>query len=119
MLHTMPLQTRKLLPILAVLLAACGAQQPSPTREPTLAPAPAQITTLQPPAATAIPTPTVAQLEAPALTQAATEAPLLPSATAPALPLYNGIPHGVTPDGFFFLGVPDAPVTLTDYSDFL
>jgi hypothetical protein len=33
--------------------------------------------------------------------------------------LFDGVPHGVTPDGFYFLGQPNAPVTMTDYSDFL
>jgi hypothetical protein len=33
--------------------------------------------------------------------------------------LFDGVPHGVTSDGFYFLGQPNAPVTMTDYSDFL
>ena len=33
--------------------------------------------------------------------------------------LFDGIPQGQTIDGFSFLGSPDAPVTLVDYSDFL
>jgi hypothetical protein len=33
--------------------------------------------------------------------------------------LFNGIPHGMTEDGFPYLGVADAGVTLIDYSDFL
>ncbi|MSP13201.1 MAG: hypothetical protein EXR62_09620 [Chloroflexi bacterium] len=85
--------------------------------------------------------------EAVALTETATQAaqvPPLPSA-APALTaispatatttrpnptatsevvqleaaLFKGIPHGVTAEGFFYLGQPDAPVTMVDYSDFL
>jgi hypothetical protein len=115
-------QTRRLLlPILAALLTACGAggQQPAST--------PVPIAPSQPPVATATSTEAPA-LAAPTATVAlpaalaATDAPPLPSPSAPivpALPLYNGITHGVTPNGFFFLGDPDAPVTLTDYSDFL
>lgn len=122
MLRVMSIRTCTLVPALAVLMAACGSQQPAttpratPTAAPTLAPSPA--------IAAAAPTATViqpeTQIQAP--TSAATDAPALPSPTAPAvpaLPLYNGIPHGVTPDGFYFLGNPAAPVTLTDYSDFL
>jgi hypothetical protein len=33
--------------------------------------------------------------------------------------LFDGIPQGQTIDGFPYLGSPDAPVTLVDYSDFL
>jgi hypothetical protein len=36
-----------------------------------------------------------------------------------AVLLFDGIPQGQTPEGFPFLGSPDAPVTLVDYSDFL
>jgi hypothetical protein len=32
---------------------------------------------------------------------------------------YKGIEQGVTADGFPYLGRADAPITLTDYSDFL
>ena len=32
---------------------------------------------------------------------------------------YKGIEQGVTADGFPYLGKADAPITLTDYSDFL
>ncbi len=42
----------------------------------------------------------------------------MPTATA-AVALFNGIPHGITAEGFPYLGNPDAPVTMIDYSDFL
>jgi hypothetical protein len=41
-----------------------------------------------------------------------------PVETEPVL-LYDGLAQGKTIDGFPFLGSPDAPVTLVDYSDFL
>ena len=47
----------------------------------------------------------------------ATSAPL-PTATD-AVALFNGIPHGITAEGFPYLGNPDAPITMIDYSDFL
>lgn len=85
-------------------------------------------------------TPTVALLatmaiQAPA-TQAPTASPTNPStASPPPTPLaqavsataaptripvtYKGIVQGLTADGFPYLGKADAPITLTDYSDFL
>jgi len=32
---------------------------------------------------------------------------------------FKGIEQGLTADGFPYLGKADAPITLTDYSDFL
>ena len=37
---------------------------------------------------------------------------------APAGTPYNGVAQGLTADGFPFLGAANAPVTLTEYSDF-
>ena len=37
---------------------------------------------------------------------------------APAGTPYNGVPQGLTPEGFPFLGAANAPVTLTEHSDF-
>ena len=53
--------------------------------------------------------------------------PTSPVATVPALgpvpeatnAAEGGIPQGVTAEGYHVLGRPDAPVTLTMYSDFL
>jgi hypothetical protein len=56
------------------------------------------------------------QTETPA-PAAATEAPAIAGQLAASQ--YQGLPQGVTPDGFPFLGKPDAPITLIDYSDFL
>ena len=112
----MPNRLHLVLPVVAVLMVVCGAQQPtaSPTTVPAIPAAPAAVPS--PSAATAAPTkaPVVATATSIQLqTQTPTEAPLQ------TLPLFNGIPHGITPDGFHFLGMFDAPVTLTDYSDFL
>ena len=41
-----------------------------------------------------------------------------PSEAQAATP-YNGVAQGLTPEGFPFLGAANAPVTLTDHSDFL
>jgi hypothetical protein len=72
---------------------------------------------------------TATQPQPPAVASPLAEATSLPTATAilptEALPpteavaLFNGIPQGYTDDGFPYLGDPAAPVTLTDYSDFL
>lgn len=42
-----------------------------------------------------------------------------PADEAPAQPPALGVTYGRNDDGTFFYGAPDAPVTLTDYSDFL
>jgi hypothetical protein len=42
-----------------------------------------------------------------------------PEEVAEDAPLFDGITHGYTDDGFPFLGDAAAPVTLIDYSDFL
>jgi hypothetical protein len=36
-----------------------------------------------------------------------------------AIPESNGVISGRTPEGTYFLGAEDAPVTMIDYSDFL
>jgi hypothetical protein len=56
-----------------------------------------------------------------------TEPPLAPTATEPPSPAENAdatqvdwlASVGRTVDGLMYLGNPDAPVTLTDYSDFM
>lgn len=83
--------------VLGLLLAACGR---SAAVEPTGATAP------PPPAlAPATPPPTIA--------------PVATDRVATSGGLYTGIPQGRTPEGYAYLGAPDAPVTLVMYSDFL
>ena len=92
-----------------LVLAGCGgAAQPN-----AAAPAPVATSAPAPVAAqpTAAPAPTT-----PGAPSAATAASASASATGP---LYKGIAQSRTPDGFYALGAPAAPVALTDYSDFL
>ena len=89
------------LPLLVMpllLLAACeeAETQPEPAAPTTAVTAPATQPTAAPPAPTAA-GPSEAQTGTP----------------------YNGVAQGLTPEGFPFLGAANAPVTLTDYSDFL
>jgi protein-disulfide isomerase len=88
------------LPLLVMpllLLAACdGAEaQPEPAAPTTAVTAPATQPTAAPPAPTAA-GPSEAQTGTP----------------------YNGVAQGLTPEGFPFLGAANAPVTLTEHSDF-
>ena len=53
------------------------------------------------------------------LLAACDEAETQPEPAAPAATLYKGVAQGLTSEGFPFLGAADAPVTLTDHSDFL
>jgi protein-disulfide isomerase len=111
---------------LALVLAACGGGAPAATTAPsTPSAAPSQTPNAT---ATAAPTDAPIATDTPAPTKApvVTDAPPTPTdavADSPAWTLartqYLGLPQGVTPDGFPFLGQPDAPVTLIDYSDFL
>jgi protein-disulfide isomerase len=96
------------------LLAACGRQAAAP---PTVAP-----TTAAPPTA-APPTPAAATATrpAPAAATATQPAPAAATATqpAPAAAGAGALAQGRTPEGYPLLGDPNAPVTLTMYSDFL
>jgi hypothetical protein len=93
-------------PLLVVVLAAAcgaGAETSVPTSAPaTLAPATAL------PAATATP---ATALEPPPATTAATEAATPAEANA-------AVPSGKTAEGYNYLGNPDAPITIQDFSDF-
>ncbi|MEN9938199.1 MAG: hypothetical protein RLZZ387_4778 [Chloroflexota bacterium] len=87
----------------AVLLAAsCGNQPTSSSPAPTLA------------VTAPLAEPTRSAAAAPDATAAA------PPATAPTVApaVAAGIPRGRTPEGYNYLGSPDAPVTLQDFSDF-
>lgn len=84
--------------VAALVAASCGggpggAAPVLPATQGATAPAPTADST--PPPATAV-------------TPAAAEPPSLAT-----------IPHGKTPEGYNYLGSPDAPVTIQDFSDFL
>ena len=65
------------------------------------------------------PTPT-RDIASPAVTTVPADAsPAAPADIASARAEFNGIPQGITSEGFYRLGDPDALVTLIDYSDFL
>jgi len=100
--------------ILTAFLTACGVQSPEiakPVDNATAtAPAAGKPTTHTPESSN--PQETVTEA-----TAHATGTPMHKE-TALAI-LFNGIPHGMTEDGFPYLGDADAGVTLIDYSDFL
>lgn len=116
---------------LATLLAACGGSTPAaPVNTVEVKPSAAAVTVQA--AATATEAKPLAALEP---TAAATDTVLPPtsqptasatpaqSPTAPPYTLasiqYDGLAQGFEADGTPFLGRPDAPITLYDYSDFL
>ena len=92
---------------LVIFATACG----SPAAPPQAANSPSAPTTLASPTV-------VAPVAAPALPAAPAGAPS-PAGPAPVGPEYKGIPTSRNADGFHVLGAPEAPVTITDYSDFL
>jgi hypothetical protein len=129
-----PLCVGVLLPLVATaLLAACGGAQPTPEAAQPTQPAAATeapaTTAPAAPTAAAPATQTVAATEPaatePAATEAATQAASAtaaestaePSAALPASE--KGFPVGQTPEGYWYIGSAEAPVTLAMYSDFL
>jgi hypothetical protein len=106
---------------LLLWLAACSSAAPQETAEteatavinpapPTLNAPPPDEPTAMPEQPTAVPTdPPVAEVET-----------VVPTTEAPAEPIAEtGVVYGRTPEGAFFQGFADAPITLIDYSDFL
>lgn len=114
------------------LLSAC-AGAPTATRAPsTVTPVQQTAVVAALPTASAAPQARLEQTTAPTALPATaiatatdlpapTLAPTQPALTVRSLAAsqYQGLPQGVTLDGFPFLGQPDAPITLIDYSDFL
>ncbi|NCF66687.1 MAG: hypothetical protein GWP61_11980 [Chloroflexi bacterium] len=119
--------------IVALLLVACAGDQPEPAVEATPT---EQVAAVQASATeTEMPLPTdVLQATAESATEVPTSEPtaqLPPTATAAVLPSLTPPPlpgeetaaiqviSGQTAEGAYFLGDPNAPVTVIDYSDFL
>lgn len=99
--------------VLIPLLTAC-ADAATPQLEATRAAPP------DPTVALPTPTPPVQASPVPATADSAADTSQpAPTEAAPDAADYNGIPQGVTDEGFYRLGDPDAPLTLIDYSDFL
>lgn len=114
----------------ALLLPACGGAAPEPPPAPVEAPAEsAAPTNTAAPVEAAVPTEAAPPTEVPTAVVAATEAAT--AAAAPAAPTEEPAAEvaaadvdwltneGQTEEGFAFLGNPDAPIVLQDYSDFL
>ncbi|HQV26472.1 MAG TPA: hypothetical protein PLG23_00400 [Thermoflexales bacterium] len=103
----------------AALLAACGGSA-APTMPPaTSTAAPLATVTVRAPATQApAASPTSVSTASP---QPSPPAQAVGATVAPTrIPVtFKGIEQGLTADGFPYLGKADAPITLTDYSDFL
>jgi len=99
--------------LLSLILVACAGQPDSQVTEQFAPTSTIDVVTPHSPTATALPA-----VDAPVPTGVSpTNTPEV--AIAESTPSYDGIPVGVTDDGFPYLGSADAPVTLIDYSDFL
>lgn len=115
--------TRYLL-LLALLAVGCGTQAVEPTMSPAAVERDVAPTVV---AATPVTQATVAPPPTPTAVVVATSAEDVTVAadpTATALPIDTPEPqaaltYGLTEDGAYFVGFPDAPVTMIDYSDFL
>lgn len=84
----------------AATLAACA----TPTQPVSTSNEPAAVVETLPTATTA-PTETLAAV--------------VEAVPTDAVALYDGLTHGLTAEGFPYLGDPNAPLTMIDYSDFL
>lgn len=103
-----------LLIILTAVLTACASQSPETIES-------IEIVTVSSPVETDAATNTPESSD-PVVTvdKVSTSPPGTPlPAEIPVSMLFNGIPHGLTEDGYPYLGDPDAGITLIDYSDFL
>lgn len=121
------------LAIALIFLPACSAEQNTLQSEPEaggtaeLADAspvmatlpPTQPPTAAPPAASTTATPLLAAQAVVESTATAAPPMLTPLPSATTAPEPAPVISGQTADGAFFLGAPDAPLTLIDYSDFL
>lgn len=101
--------------IAGLVLAACGGSA-DPAAQPAAPSAAASAPRLSAQASA------VAGVQASAAAQASSAAGAAGSASADAAAVdspYAGLQQSKTPEGYYVLGAPDAPVTLTFYSDFI
>jgi hypothetical protein len=116
--------------ILVLLLGACSADQPeleAVTASPTVqavalgdiqsTATPLPTTAPLPTLASSTPLPTTVPVDESVVT--AEPAALTPSPSPTGEPDPVQVISGQTAEGAFFLGAPDAPITVIDYSDFL
>lgn len=104
---------------LLVLLTACGGAQEIATTaaSPSSAPADTPTVAATPSATATVPaSPTVAQAAPSPQPATATTAP---SASVAPENTFAGLQQSTTAEGYPVLGNPDAPITITMYSDFL
>jgi hypothetical protein len=121
MLHSTTAWRLGVLSAIAVVLAACGGGTAAPA--PTSPPAPVAVTREPPTARASTNVPAPPTLPPTTLAASASPAPTVPPTTLPpatiAPTVEAGIPRGRTAEGYHYLGNPDAPVTIQDFSDFL
>jgi ABC-type Fe3+-hydroxamate transport system substrate-binding protein len=104
--------------VTGALSACAGAPGATPTPIATRTAPPTVTATIASVTSTSTPVPPTAVATQVAATVAASPTPVL-KVLSIAASQYQGLPQGITTDGFPFLGQPDAPLTLIDYSDFL
>ncbi len=102
------------------LLVACAAPSAAELSPPSpVVPSPSPVIPAPSPQLPATPTATIAPTVLPAPTVVASPSPEPVAEAVPAPTLYRGAPTGRNADGAFTLGDPAAPLTLTEYADFL
>jgi hypothetical protein len=112
---------KRSLTLLTLLLqAACS---PTTATETAVSPQPTAITSLPSPTQAEAPTsPAPEQATAAPAESEAVDTPIPATEEPIAIPtevVETGVVYGRTPEGAFFQGFADAPITLIDYSDFL
>lgn len=129
----MPKSVLDILIILILLLPACSPAMVSNPSPPEATPTEIPVSTLPPPTATPTPSPlpptaTPSSLNSPGFLSSPTPSPSPPTATPSPEPTVTPTStptpdwlnsFGRTADNLMYLGNPNAPVTLVDFSDFM